>query len=137
MSAIARFICLFAIIYMMVAPAMACCLTGQHEANPAAAPLPSCHDVQKTPRDASALLSKTDQKEVYCPGCDDCTILTISVSEVDGPIVSITDDMNPHLPLYSSVSAYLRFEFVRTTGPPPNRPLSLRTPIALKERLTV
>tara|TARA_R110000796_G_scaffold221415_1_gene337498 strand:- start:14019 stop:14441 length:423 start_codon:yes stop_codon:yes gene_type:complete len=140
MRPFARLFSIFAIIAMVGAPAMACCLTGHAETGAQSALMAqmdsgNCHSEMAGMAMEEPTEAPTDKD---CAGCSDC----------EATFVSLNDGLQPaslSAPHSTDFAATLTTRFagfdtprlVQATGPPRNAPVPSATLIELKQILLI
>lgn len=145
MMSIARFFSIFAIVAMISAPAMACCLSGHtdsahvdisvHHDAAAAASNYDCHDNMAG---MATNPSPTAPDDPDCTGCVDCEATLANADEVLQP-APVTGNQTPDL-ITSITIRFSGFDtprLIQATGPPRLDQVAKPTLIQLKQILLI
>ena len=137
MRVFARLFSIFAIIAMVSAPAMACCLTGHAETGAQPALMAqmgssNCHSEMAMEEPAEA---PTDRD---CAGCSDCEATFVSLNDGLQPAsFSAPPSTDFVATLTTKFAGFDTPRFVQATGPPRNAPIPSPTLIELKQILLI
>jgi hypothetical protein len=133
MRFIARLLFTFGVAIYIAAPAMACCVTGQHDQPvTTTAAVSSCHDVTETEH------SNMETPEVPgCGSCDNCVAVATYAPDLEFAVLSNASDIK-FMALASAEPMLVDAKLlVQTTGPPDRRDYTHDTLVSLKQRLTI
>ena len=138
----ARLLSVIALVAMIAAPAMACCLTGHPDGAGHDAPVhsieasaTSCHDDAETGVHHESAAEQSDPK---CSGCIDCENATVSQDDLIHPASWYSSQMV--VLMVAIVPGFQGLEVtgpVLTTGPPAQVDILRPTPIELKQILLI
>lgn len=133
MRFIARLLFTFRVAIYIAAPAMACCVMGQHDQPvTTTAAVSSCHDVTET-----ELKDMETPEEPGCESCDNCVAVAAYAPNLEFAVLSDTSD-NQFMALASVEPILVEAKLlVQTTGPPDRRDFTQDTLVSLKQRLTI
>lgn len=133
MRFIARLLFTFGVAIYIAAPAMACCVTGQHDQPvTTTAAVSSCHDVTE--------IEHKDMETPEEPGCGSCdNCVAVATYAPDLELVVLSDASDIKFMALGSTEPILVEEklLVQTTGPPDRQDFTQDTLVSLKQRLTI